>query len=98
MIGMGAIFVNYVLTITSASRSVTGSKENEMNTQTESIPVVTISKEAIKTDNPMQECFCGEVTEFIGITAEAAFMARRLETHAKPGRSIRADAGLVFVP
>lgn len=69
-----------------------------MNTQTESILVVTISEEALKPDNPIQECFCGEVVVFIGITAEAAFMARRHEAHDMPSRGIWDEAGPVFVP
>jgi hypothetical protein len=38
----------------------------------------------------MQERHCGEVSESVEVTAEAAFKARRLES--------RGEAGPVFVP
>jgi hypothetical protein len=57
-----------------------------MNTQIESKP----SEAAITIENPMQERYCGEVTESIEVTAETAFTARRLEA--------REEAGPVFVP
>jgi hypothetical protein len=63
-----------------------GRKGEEMNTQTESKP----SEAGIMIENPMQERYCGEVTESVEITAEAAFTARRLEA--------REEAGPVFVP
>jgi hypothetical protein len=63
-----------------------GDKEKEMNTQTESKP----SEATIKIENPMQERHCGEVSESVEVTAEAAFKARRLES--------RGEAGPVFVP
>lgn len=61
-----------------------------MNTQTESKPVAIISEAAIKIENPMQERYWGQVTESVGVTAEAAFTACRLEA--------REEAGPVFVP
>lgn len=57
-----------------------------MNAQTETKPL----EEATKTENPMQERYCDEVTESVGITAEAAFKARSLE--------VQEEAGSVFVP
>lgn len=61
-----------------------------MNTQIESKAVVTISEAAMKTENPMQERHCGEVTESVGVTAEAVLAARR--------REVREEAGPAFVP
>jgi len=65
-----------------------------MNTQIESKP----AQAALEIENPMQERHCGEVTESVELTAEAAFMARRLEARAEQGRSTREEAGPVFVP
>ena len=61
-----------------------------MNTQTESKPVVNVATTSLKTENPMQERHCDEVVETVMETAEAVFMARRLE--------VREEAGPVFVP
>lgn len=61
-----------------------------MNIQTETKPVFKVSEAVIKTENPMQERHCGQVSESAEVTAEAAFTARRLET--------REEAGPVFVP
>ena len=77
-----------------------------MNTQTESNPVVIISEEAPKTENPMQERHCGEVRVSFGLSAEAAFMARRLEVRTEQSSTLSSpkedripeDAGQVFVP
>jgi hypothetical protein len=69
-----------------------------MNTQTESKPVDAISEAITKIENPMQERHCGEVTESAEVTAEAAFTARVLEVRAEQGRSIREEAGPIFVP
>jgi hypothetical protein len=56
-----------------------------METQSESKPVVTLAEAGIKAENPMQERYCGEVTESVDVTAEAAFAARRLEACAEQG-------------
>jgi hypothetical protein len=61
-----------------------------MNAQTESKPVSKVSEETIETENPMQECYWGEVSESVEVTAEAAFTARRLE--------VREEAGPILVP
>ena len=61
-----------------------------MITQTESKPVVAVFDAETKTENPMQERYCSAVSESVEVTAEAAFMARRLEA--------RGEAGPVFVP
>jgi hypothetical protein len=63
-----------------------GGNGEEMNTQTESKP----SETAMTTENPMQERHCVEVIESFEVTAEAAFMARRLEA--------KGEAGPIFVP
>jgi len=65
-----------------------------MNTQAETKVTVNVTE----TENPMQERHIGEVTESVEETAEAVLMARRLEAHAERGRSIRDEAGSVFVP
>lgn len=77
-----------------------------MNTQTESNPVVIISEGTSKTENPMQERHCGEVHAVSGLSAEAAFMARRLEVRTEQSgilsfpkaRRAPEDAGQIFVP
>jgi hypothetical protein len=61
-----------------------------MNTQTESKPFSKVSEATIETENPMQERYCGEVSESVEVTAEAAFTARRLE--------VREEAGPILVP
>jgi len=61
-----------------------------MNTPTESKAIATTSEATVKAENPMQERHCGEVTESVEVTAEAAFTARRYES--------RGEAGPVFVP
>ena len=77
-----------------------------MNAQIESSPEVTVSGEATKTENPMQERYCSPVAESVGVTAEAAFTAGRLESRVDQGdvlslpkgRSTRGESGAVFVP
>jgi len=44
----------------------------------------------MKTENPMQERHCDQITESVEMTAEAVFTARRLEA--------REEAGPMFVP
>jgi hypothetical protein len=61
-----------------------------MNIQTESKPVFAVTETTKKTENPMQERYCSAVSESVGVTAEAAFTACRLEA--------REEAGPVFVP
>lgn len=62
-----------------------------MDTKTESKPVAIVAEAPIQTENPMQErYYCGQVAESVEVTAEVAFMARRLE--------VRDEAGPVFVP
>jgi hypothetical protein len=61
-----------------------------MSTQAETKPVAEIAETALETENPMQERHCGEVAKSVEVTAEAVFMARKLE--------VREEAGPVFVP
>jgi len=70
-----------------------------MNTQTESKLIVTISEAAIHIENPIQERHCDQISESVEMTAEAVFMARRLEALSlSKGRIARFEAGPVFVP
>lgn len=69
-----------------------------MNTQTETKVVVKTAEAPTETENPMQERHCGQVVESVEVAAEAIFAARRLEACAEHGRSIREEAGAVFVP
>jgi hypothetical protein len=61
-------------------------KEKKMNTQTETKVTVDVTE----TENPMQECHIGEVTESVEETAEAVLTARKFE--------IRDEAGSAFIP
>jgi hypothetical protein len=70
-----------------------------MNTQIESKPVVTVVEAAIRLENPMQERYCEQVVESIGVTAEAVFTAYKFEAlRLSKGRIAQVEAGLVFVP
>ena len=57
-----------------------------MNTQTESQAF----EATAKSENPMQERHCDQITETVEITAEAVLTACRLEA--------REEAGPVFIP
>lgn len=61
-----------------------------MNTQSESKPDVIVSETTLKSENPMQERHCGQVSVSVEVTAEAAFTARRLDAQG--------EAGPIFVP
>ena len=80
----------FLLTPTLPSPEKGGEKEYKMNTNTETKPEVTTSETTLKAENPMQERHCDAVTESVGMTAEAAFTARRLESQG--------ETGPVFVP
>jgi len=69
-----------------------------MKTQTETKLVVKVAEASLEMENPMQERHCGEVAESVEVTAEAVLTARRLEARAEHGRSIREEAGTLFVP
>ena len=69
-----------------------------MNTQTEKKLTVEVSENLAETENPMQERHLGDVTESVEETAEAVLMARRIEACVERGRSIRGEAGPIFVP
>lgn len=61
-----------------------------MNEQPELKPAGTGSETTKKTDNPMQERYCGQVVESVQVAAEAVFTARRSEAGG--------EAGPVLVP
>jgi hypothetical protein len=65
-------------------------RRKKMNTQAETKLVVKVAETALETENPMQERYCGQVTESVEMAAEAVFAARRLEAQE--------EAGPVFVP
>ena len=69
-----------------------------MNVQTETKLADKVSEPMREMENPMQERHCSGVTGAVEETAEAVFMARRLEACAERGRSIREEAGPIFVP
>ena len=69
-----------------------------MNTQTETKMTAKVPGTLAETENPMQERHIGKVTESVEETAEAVLTARRLEACAERSRSIREEAGFVFVP
>jgi hypothetical protein len=69
-----------------------------MKTQIETKMTAKVPESLAETENPMQERHIGKVAESVVETAEAVLTARRLEACVERGRSIREEAGSVFVP